>query len=370
MKGFTTKAIHGSRPNDDIHRALRPPVYDCAAFEFESAEDIESAFLGRKLAHSYGRISNPTVSEFEFRAVNLFEAQGAVALASGMAAITSTLLALMKTGESIIAPRHLFGNTYSLLNKTLRDWGLDTRFVDMEKPENVEDAIDESTRIIFAESISNPQMSVVDLEAIGEIARKHGIVFVLDNTLTTPYLLKSRDFGVHVDVISSTKYISGGATAIGGLILDYGTFHWGRIEKLKEEVKKFGNFAFLNKLRKEVFRNTGACMAPQTAYLHTLGLETLSLRIQKSTENALAIAGFLAGRKEVLRVNYPGVTGYPQAALAKKLMPGGCGGLLTFNLKDKPACFRFMNQLKIIRRATNLNDNKTLIIHPASTIYS
>ncbi len=369
IKGFMTKAIHGPNKNNDAHKALRTPIYDCAAFEFENAEDIENAFLGKKSAHSYSRISNPTVAEFEQKINFLAGGFGSIALSSGMAAIANTILALAQTNDTILTSKYIFGNTYSLMENTLKPWGLKVKYADFHKPEEVERSIDETTRAIFIETITNPQLAVFDIEALGRTAEKHGILLIADNTASTPYLFHSKDYGVNIDVISSTKYMSGGATSVGGIIIDYGNFNWSKIEKLQNDYKKFGQSTFLMKLRREVYRNLGACMSAQNAYLHTLGLETIALRMDRSSQNAMDLALYLHNHPEVKRVNYPGLERSPYHAYAKKFFNGQFGGILTFELESKEKCFRFMNNLKIIRRATNINDNKSLIIHPSSTIY-
>jgi len=370
MKGFATKAIHGPLAKKDPHGALRMPVYDSVAFEHESAQDIHLAFAGRHPAQSYTRISNPTVEDYERRVQLLSGAQGVVAVASGMAAISNVILALAEAGTNIVTTQYLFGNTYSLFENTLRPWGLDIKYVDLSVPQRLAEAIDQDTRVVFLESITNPQLQVADLRQIAEIAHQHEVPVVVDGTVTTPYLLCCKEFGVDLEVISSSKYISGGATTIGGLILDYGSFSWRHNPKVAPWVAKFGPNALLVWLRSEVYRNMGACLSPHNATLQTLGLETLSLRIQKSCDNALALAKYLEGLTEkISRVNYPGLPSSHYHDIAQRQFKRGFGGILTFHLDSKEQCFRFMDSVRLIRRATNINDNKTLIMHPASTIY-
>jgi O-acetylhomoserine (thiol)-lyase len=300
----------------------------------------------------------------------LSDALGVIAVSSGMAAISNVILALAEAGTNIVTSRSLFGNTYSLFESTLRPWGLDIRYVDLSDTDALAGAIDESTRGVFLETITNPQLQVVDILAVTKVAHNKNVPVIVDGTVTTPFLFRTKDFGADIEVIASTKYISGGATSVGGLILDYGTFNWRHNPKIAPWVPKFKASALLLWLRAEVYRNLGACLSPHNAYLQSLGLETLALRAQKSCENTLAVARYLECCKgNVLAVNYPGLPSSRYYEVAKRQFPRGFGGILTFTLGSKAECFGFMNNLKMIRRATNINDNKSLILHPASTIY-
>jgi O-acetylhomoserine (thiol)-lyase len=369
MKGFATKAIHGSPLKQDPHGALRPAVYDSVAFEFADSHEVQLAFEGRRPAHAYTRISNPTVETFESRIRLLAEALGVIAVSSGMAAISNVLMALGEAGTNVVSTRWVFGNTYSLFEHTFKPWGLNVTYVDMTNMDAVAAAIDERTRAVFLESITNPQLQVADIARIAQVAHERGVPLILDGTTTTPYLFRSKDFGVDVEVLSSTKYISGGATSVGGLIIDNGIFNWKHNPKLSASARKFGPGALLNVLRREVYRNLGACLAPHNAFLQTLGLETLSLRIDKSCANTLSIAQWLQQHPKVDAVNYPGLATSNYNCAAKRLFPRGAGGILTFNLASREQCFAFQDALKLVRRATNINDNKTLVLHPASTIF-
>lgn len=370
MTGFSTYAIHGSRPQQkDLHGALRTPVYDSVAFEHESAEDLSQIFSGRKPAHAYSRITNPTVEEFENRIKLLSNAAAVIAVSSGMAAISNILLALAGSGTNIVASRHLFGNTLSLIERTLKPWGLEARYVSMSDPLEVQAAIDDNTRAVFLETVTNPQLEVADIKTIAGITSQKGVPLIVDNTVTTPYLFRTKDFGVNIEVISSTKYISGGATSVGGLIIDNGNFDWRQAPRLEDWARKMGPMALLGSLRREVYRNIGSCLAPHHAYLQSLGLETMSLRIEKSCANAFAIARFLQKHKKIAAVNYPGLRDSRYHEVAAQQFANRFGGLLTFDLQSRDACFAFINKLKLIRRASNVNDNKTLILHPASTIF-
>jgi O-acetylhomoserine (thiol)-lyase len=367
---FITRAVNPGGKPEDGYNALRPPLYDSVAFEFESSRDLQLAFEGRKKAFAYSRVSNPTVFEFENRIKNLSGSIGVIALSSGMASISNTVLAIAGTGTNGVIAKTLFGNSVSLFKETLDPWGLESRFVDITDPGAVEKAVDEKTRFIFLEIISNPQMEVADIRKIVEIGNRFKIPVILDGTLTTPYIFNAGDAGVALELISSTKYISGGATSTGGLILDYGNFDWKNIPGMEKWTKAYGPLALLVKLRREVYRNVGACLSPHNAWLQILGLETLSLRIDRSCENAMAVSEWLNKNDKVKRVNYPGLKNNEYHLISTKQFGDKFGGILTFDLKDKETAFRFMDSLKLIRRATNLNDNKSLIIHPASTIFS
>lgn len=370
MSGFSTNAIHGAGLlKKDMHGALRPPVYDSVAFEHDSAEDIYQVFSGRKPAHAYSRITNPTVEEFENRIKLLSAGIAVIAVSSGMAAISNILLALAGSGTNIVTSRNLFGNTLSLIESTLKPWGLEARYVSMADPLEVSAAIDDNTRAVFLETVTNPQLEVADIKAIAVITASKKVPLVVDNTVTTPYLFRSKDFGANIEVLSSTKFISGGATSVGGLIIDNGNFDWRHSPRLQDWARKMGPMALFGALRREVHRNIGSCLAPHHAYLHSLGLETMSLRIEKSCANAFSIARFLKQHEKVDAVNYPGLKESGQHDVAAKQFGNRFGGILTFDLQSRDACFALLNKLNLIRRASNVNDNKTLALHPASTIF-
>jgi O-acetylhomoserine (thiol)-lyase len=352
-----------------VNRALHQPIYSNSAFDFESAEQMELAFQGRLPVHAYSRISNPTVENLELRIKQITGALNVTALSSGMAAISNVILLLASSGKNIVVSNHLFGNTYVFFESTIRDYGIEARFCDLTDPEKVKASIDHNTVAVFVETITNPQLEVVDLLKLAEISHQHQVPLVADSTLTPPNVFRAKDFGVDIEVISSTKIMSGGATSIGGLIVDYGTFDWSKSEKLAPLAKRFGPFAFNYKLRREIFRNLGACMSPFAAYLQSLGLETLQLRFEKAAENCKALAAFLAVQPRVKSVNYPGIEGSEYYEISKKQFGQFPGAMLTFEFASRELCFAFINQLVLIKRATNIYDNKTLILHPASTIY-
>jgi O-acetylhomoserine (thiol)-lyase len=286
-----------------------------------------------------------------------------------MAAITNVILTLAGAGTNIVTSKHLFGNTLSLFEKTLKPWGLEVKYVDMMRPAEIRRAIDKDTRAVFLESITNPQLEVADFKTISKITSDESVPLIVDGTVTTPFIFPSREFGVNIEVLSSTKYISGGATSVGGVIIDNGNFDWHKSPRLKDWANKMGPFALLGSLRREIFRNLGSCLAPHHAYLQSLGLETMSLRIDKSCSNALGLADFLQHNKRVTSVNYPGLAESESHKTASAQFGNYYGGILTFDLVSREACFALLDNLHLIKRATNVNDNKTLILHPASTIF-
>ena len=368
-KFLQTELIRKAFPQKDVHGSIAMPVYSTAAFEFDTAEAMEDAFLGKSGKHTYSRISNPTVEAFESRVQTISGAQHVMAVASGKAAISNVFMTLAYSGSNIVTSTHLFGNTFSLFLFTLKEFGVAIRFCNLLNPDEVNEHIDENTCAVFTEIITNPHIEVADLAALSAIAHKKGVPLIADSTIVPWCSFKASDFGVDLEVVSSTKYISGGATGIGGLILDYQTFDWLQSKRLRYLAQRVQKRAFQVKFRAEISRNMGAVMAPQTAYLQNLCLETLELRFYQSAKNCLELARFLKTLPKIKQVNYNALPDNPFYEISKKQFGDYPGAMLTFSLKDKAACFTFINRLEIIRRATNLFDNKSLIIHPESTIY-
>ena len=364
-----TDVISKSFLKKDAHGAISMPVYNTAAFEFDTAEEMEEAFLGKSGRHTYTRISNPTVEDFESRVQAASGAKHVMAVASGMAAISATFLTVASAGSNIVTTTHLFGNTFSLFLFTLKAFGVEVRFCDLLDPDDVERNIDENTCAVFTEIITNPHMEVADLAALSEVAHKKGVPLIADTTIVPWPAFRAGEWGVDIEIVASTKYLSGGATSIGGLILDYQTYDWKQSSKLYDTAIHAGNKAFQVKLRGEIGRNIGAIMAPQVAYLQSLGLETLDLRFQQAAKTCLELARFLETLSHIKSVKYNGLTSNPFYEISKRQFGDYPGAMLTFSLKSKAECYAFINRLKIIRRATNLFDNKSLIIHPESTIY-
>lgn len=347
-----TKAIHISFQSPDAYNALSMPVYHTAAYEFEDTDAMADAFCGRTNAPDYSRVMNPTVTYFENKVKSLTGAADVIALSSGMAAISNTLLSIAAAGKNIVSSRHLFGNTYSLLTTTLSRFGVSPKLCDLTDLDAVEAAVDENTCCIYLEIITNPQMEVADLKGLAKIAHQRNIPLIADTTLIPFTEFDSHALGVDIEVVSSTKYLSGGATSIGGLILDYGTCP-----------------GFAKRMRTEMLLNLGAYMTPHVAYMQTIGLETLDARYRIQAANARTLAEKLQTLPFVRQVNYVGLPDNPYHALAQAQFGPTAGAMITIDLESKEACFRLINHLKLIRRATNLFDNKSLAIHPASTIF-
>lgn len=370
MKNFTTRSLNIPFPKKDPHNALAMPIYESVAFEFNSAEDIAANFRGELPAHTYSRTSNPTVEYFETKVKTLTEAHQVLAVTSGMAAISATMLAICKQGDNIISGKNLFGHTVALFEQSLSAYGVETRFVDTTKPELIEPLIDKNTRAIYFETVTNPQLEISDISRVAEIANKYGILLIVDSTITPPSVFSSKSLGVHVEVMSTTKFISGGATSFGGLIIDNGLYDWSKNPNCLKFSEKFGKDAFIARLRKNYYRNMGMPMTAHTANYMIAGLDILELRVDRCYQNCLKLGEYFQQNQKVTRVDYPGLKSSEYYDLAVKQFGGVPGSVMTFDLTNQEECFRFMNRLKIIRRATNLNDNKSLIIHPYSTIYS
>lgn len=347
-----TKAIHTRFQTQDPYNALNMPVYHTAAYEFDNAADMVDAFCGKSNVPDYSRVMNPTVTFFENKVKALTGAAEVIAFSSGMAAISNTLFCLNASGKNIISSRHLFGNTYSLITGTLLRFGVKPKLCDLTDVETVKHAIDENTSCIFLEIMTNPQMEVADLQALSRITREKNIPLIADTTLIPFTEFNAHELGVDIEIVSSTKYLSGGATSIGGLVIDYGTCQ-----------------GFGKRMRTEMLLNLGAYMTPHVAYMHTIGLETLDARYRIQSANALALAEKLRTLPQIKKVTYVGLKDNPFYHLAQKQFGATAGAMLTIDLENREACFNFIDHLQLIRRATNLFDNKSLAIHPASTIF-
>lgn len=368
-EGFSTRVISLEYGQPDVHGAINMPVYRNAAFEFSSAESIADTFQYRADGHTYSRISNPTVENLEQKIKVASDANSVMMFASGMSAIANTFLTIAYAGCNIVTSPHLFGNTFSLFQSTLAEFGVEVRFVNTDNLDEIAEAIDEDTCAFFCELITNPHMEIADLPEISKILKNKGVPMIVDTTIIPWCGFNARNAGVDIEVVSTTKYISGGATSIGGAILDYGTFDWSENKKLARLTDVDNHDKFTFKLRREIARNIGAYMDPETASLQALGMETLQLRYDRMSRSAFELAKFLEDIPRVVKVGYTKLQSSPYKTISDKLIKENPGAMLTFNLESKAACYSFMNKLKIIRRATNLFDNKTLIIHPESTIY-
>lgn len=346
-----TIAINTPYVRHDAYGSLAVPIYTNVSFEFDNADDMADAFCFRVKAPDYARVANPTVTNLEQRVQRLTGAEHVTAFNSGMAAISGMLLTVAAQGKNIVSSQHLFGNTLAFI-RGLSRFGVEARLCDLTDLEAVEKAVDENTCCIFLEIVTNPQQEVADLKALAKIAHRRGIPLIADSTVIPFTETSLKELGVDFEVVSSTKYLSGGGTSLGGLIIDYGTFP-----------------EFNKRIKLDLLLNLGAYMTPHAAYMQTLGLETLNVRYHRQADNALYLAKALRDVEGIERVNYIGLPDNPYYELAQKQFGTTAGAMLTIDLESKEACFSFLNRLKLIHRATNLFDNRTLAIHPASTIF-
>lgn len=347
-----TIAIDNPTVRPDAYGSLAVPIYTNVSFEFDDAARMADAFTGRIKAPDYARVENPTVTNFENRVRQLTGAVHVTAFNSGMSAISNALFAVAAQGRNIVTSRHLFGNTLSLITVTLRQFGVEARLCDLTDLKAVDEATDDGSCCIYLETVTNPQQEVADLEALARIAHRRNIPLIADSTVI-PFIETSlKDLGVDIEVLSSTKYLSGGGTSLGGLVIDYGTF-----PDINLRIK--GDLLF----------NIGAYMNPYSAYQQTLGLETLDVRYQRQASNALYIAERLRNISTISKVTYIGLKDNPFYDLARRQFGPTSGAMVIIDLESKEACFDFINRLQLVHRATNLFDNRTLAIHPASTIF-
>lgn len=347
-----TLAIDTPFQKPDAYGALSMPVYHTCAYEFADAATMADAFCGRIDEPDYSRVTNPTVTYLEKKVQAITGAECVTALSSGMAAISNALLALVEAGKNVVTSRHMFGNTFSLLTNSLPRLGVQAHLCDLTNLEEVERAVDDNTCCIFLEIITNPQLEVADLAGLAKIAHKHGIPLVADTTVIPFTEFSAKELGVDIEVVSTTKYLSGGATCLGGMIMDYG-----------------GHPEFTRRLHFEMLFNLGAYMTPHAAYMQNLGLENLKARYTLQIANTVELVNKLKTLSQIKSVNYVGLPDNPFHEAAIRQFGGTAGCMFTIDLESKEACFSFINRLKLVRRATNLFDNRTLAIHPASTIF-
>lgn len=366
---FNTALLHGNFDGDAVTGATVTPIYQVSAFSHGTPEQLEKVFNNKAPGYAYSRISNPTVDSFEKRIASLEHGIGAIACSSGMAAVTMSLLNILSSGDEIITGSGLFGGTIDLF-EDLKAFGITARFLKRVCTEEIEPLINENTKAIFAELIGNPAIDIVDIESVASLAHKHGIPLIIDSTTATPCLIHPIDHGADIVVHSSSKYINGSGNAISGIIVDSGNFKWdaSRYEFINT-YKKYGKFAYLAKLRNGIWRNVGCCLAPMNAFLNTIGLETMGLRMERLCYNAYHLAQYLDSF-EGIEANYPLLPKNPYSALAEKYFDGRGGAILTIRTGSKERAFKLMNNLKIPIVATNIGDVRTMVIHPASTIYA
>ena len=380
---FETLQLHAGQVVDATTKSRAVPIYQTTSFVFDDTQEGAELFALQKAGNIYTRITNPTTSAFEERIAALEGGVGALATASGMAAITYTILALAHAGDHVVAASTIYGGTFNLLKETLPRYGITTTFVDIDRLEEVEAAIKDNTKLVLIETLGNPVINIPDIEKIAEIAHKHQIPLVADNTFATPYLINVFSHGVDIVVHSATKFIGGHGTTIGGVIVDSGKFDWaasGKFPQLVEEDPSYHNIsytrdvgaaAFIVAARVQLLRDMGAALSPFNSFLLLQGLETLSLRVERHVQNAEKIVDFLVNNPKVEKVNYPKLPDSPYHALAEKYLPKGVGSIFTFHVKGGEAEARkVIDNLEIFSNLANVADAKSLVVHPATTTHA
>lgn len=376
-----TQVLHSGYNPQDHNGTQAIPIYQTSAYVFENTDDAAGKFNLSISGYIYTRLNNPTNDILEQRLAAIEGGVGAVVTASGAAAISTTMLTLLRTGEHIVSSSSLYGGTYNLFSVTLPRLGITTTFVEPTNPENFDKAVQENTRAIFIEAVGNPKLDITDIEAISKIAQKHKIPLIVDNTVISPALLKPIEYGANIVIHSLTKYINGNGTSLGGAIIDGGNFDWssGKFPEFTEPSPGYhglilhqalGKFAFIAKIRIEGLRDLGTSLSPFNSFQILQGLETLSIRMKQHSQNALNLAKWLKEQEEVAWVNYLGLEDNPYKTLVEKYLPNGQSGLVTFGLKGGyQAAKKTVDNVKIFALLANLGDTKSLIIHPASTTH-
>lgn len=381
---FETLQLHVGQEEPDIASGARAvPIYQTTSYVFKNSDEAEARFALKDAGNIYGRLTNSTQDVFEKRIAALEGGVAALATASGAAAIDYTIRSLAVAGDHVVASNTIYGGTYNLLEHTLPDYGITTTFVDPDDISNFENAIQDNTKLLYIETLGNPNSNVADIEEIAKVAHKHKIPLVVDNTFATPYLVRPIEYGANIVVHSATKFIGGHGTAIGGVIVDSGKFDWigsGKFPSLVEPnpsyhgvsfAKDVGAAAFVTKIRAILLRDTGATISPFHAFLFLQGLETLSLRVERHTENALKVVEYLNNHPQVEKVNHPSLASGEQKRLYDKYFPNGGGSIFTFEIKgDDTTAKKFIDHLEIFSLLANVADVKSLVIHPASTTHS
>ena len=378
--GFSTRSLHaGQKPDSTGARAV--PIYQTTSFVFENSDHAAALFGLQQFGNIYTRIMNPTTAVFEERVAALEGGVAGLATASGQAAQFLALTSLMQAGDHLVAAATLYGGTYTQFDVSFRRLGIETTFVEPDDPENFRKAIRPNTRCLYAETVANPRMNILDIEKVAAIAHAHKIPLVIDNTLASPYLCRPIEHGADIVVNSATKFLGGHGTSIGGVIVDSGNFDWksGHFPQINDPSpgyhgmkfsEVFGPIAFIIKTRVDGLRDYGPCMSPFNSFLFLQGLETLPLRMRQHCQNALAVAEWLEKHSKVTWVKYPGLASSKYNGLAKKYMPNGAGAVLTFGIKGGLESGRkFIDSLKLLSHLANLGDSKSLVIHPASTTH-
>lgn len=379
---FDTIAVQGAYNPAENRNATSVPIYQTTAYSFDTVEYAADLFDLKCAGDIYTRISNPTTQVLEERIALLEGGVGALAVSSGQSASLISIINIAKAGDEVVASQNIYGGTLNLIGCTLAKLGIKTVFVASENPEDYEKAITDKTVCIFSEALTNPQISVADIETLADIAHRHKIPLIIDSTVATPYLLRPFEFGADIVVHSLTKYINSHGNSMGGIIVDSGNFDWYCSEKFRGLTDKdpsyhdisytetFGKAAYIVKARAQLLRDLGCCISPFNSYLALQGLETLSLRMQRQSDSALTVAKYLKNRKGILNVNYPALEGDKYYKLAKKYLPKGASSLLSFVIDgDRKTATKFIENLKLLIHATNIGDTKTIVTYPALTTH-
>jgi len=379
---IATLAIHGGQEKDPTTKARAVPIYQTTSYVFDDADHAARLFALQEFGNIYSRIMNPTTDVFEKRLAALEGGAAGLALASGQAAETLAMITLASAGDEIVSTTSLYGGTYNLFHYTLPKWGITVRFVDAEDFDGLQKAINKQTKAVYTETVGNPKLDISDIEKLAGIAHKNGLPLMVDNTTPSPILCRPIEWGADIIVNSATKFIGGHGTSIGGVMVDAGKFDWkasGRFSSFSEPdpsyhgvsyTEAFGPLAFIIKARVQGLRDTGGCISPFNSFLFLQGVETLHLRMQRHSENALAVARYLGSHPAVEWVNYPGLESSRYHALAKKYLPTGAGALVTFGIKGGyEAGKKLINSVELFSLLANIGDAKSLIIHPASTTH-
>ncbi|MEG0947936.1 MAG: O-acetylhomoserine aminocarboxypropyltransferase/cysteine synthase family protein [Bacteroidales bacterium] len=381
---FETLQLHvGQETPDPVTGARAVPIYQTTSYVFDNCEQAAARFGLREGGNIYGRLTNPTQDVFEQRIAALEGGVAALAVASGAAAVTYALQNITRQGDHIVAAKTIYGGSYNLLAHTFPANGVTTTFVDPDEPANFEQAIRANTKAIFIESLGNPNSNIIDIKAVADIAHKHGIPLIVDNTFGTPYLIRPFEHGADIVIHSATKFIGGHGTSLGGVIIDGGKFNWSANDKFPQLSKPDASYhevvfadacgaaAFVTRIRAVILRDTGAAISPFNAFILLQGLETLSLRVERHIENALKVVDFLNRHPKVKRVNHPGLPSHPDHQRYQAYFPKGAGSIFTFDLQgDEKEAHAFIDNLKLFSLLANVADSKSLVIHPASTTHS
>lgn len=368
-KGFTTAILHSDRLLQPEFGALHQPVHTSVTWGFEDVNGLVDVFQNKKKGYAYSRQGNPTVTALEHKITQMENGLASVAFSTGMAAITAALLALLKKDDHIIASSFLFGNSRSIM-QTLTEIGIQISFVDPTDIENIEKAYNPNTRMVFTETIANPGTQIAKLDQIGDFCSEHNLIYVVDNTMTSPYLFKPIDVKASLVINSLTKYIGGHGDALGGSITDTGLYDWNSFPNIASVLRETTapEMLGITQIRKRGLRDGGGTLSPEAAHTISVGAETLALRLERTSGNAMELARFLSSHSLVKKVNYPGLDSHPQHQTASELFKA-YGGLMSFELSDDVDCLTFLNRLKVVVKSSNLGDTRTLAIPVAKTIF-